>query len=59
MRFTILAHGSRGDIQPYIALGLGLQRAGHAVRLAAPILYQDFITAYGLEFAPLAGTRRS
>jgi len=55
MRFTILAHGSRGDIQPYIALGLGLQRAGHAVRLAAPSLYQDFITAYGLKFAPLAG----
>jgi sterol 3beta-glucosyltransferase len=55
MRFTILAHGSRGDIQPYIALGLGLQRAGHTVRLAAPALYEDFITSYGLEFAPLAG----
>jgi sterol 3beta-glucosyltransferase len=55
MRFTILAHGSRGDIQPYIALGLGLQRSGHYVRLAAPVLYRDFITSYGLEFAPLAG----
>jgi sterol 3beta-glucosyltransferase len=55
MRFTILAHGSRGDIQPYIALGLGLQRSGHCVRLAAPALYQDFILSYGLEFAPLAG----
>jgi sterol 3beta-glucosyltransferase len=55
MRFTILAHGSRGDIQPYIALGIGLQRAGHAVRLAAPGLYQRFIESYSLEFAPLAG----
>ncbi len=27
MRFTILAHGSRGDVQPYVALGTGL-RAG-------------------------------
>jgi sterol 3beta-glucosyltransferase len=55
MRFTILAYGSRGDIQPYMALGLGLRRAGHGVRLAAPVRYQAFIESYGLEFAPLAG----
>lgn len=55
MRFTLLAYGSRGDIQPYIALALGLQRAGHSVRLAAPHLFADFVTGYGLEFAPLAG----
>jgi sterol 3beta-glucosyltransferase len=55
MRFTILAHGSRGDVQPYVALGIGLQRAGHAVRLAAPRLFEPFVTGYGLEFASLAG----
>ena len=29
MRITILTVGTRGDVQPYIALGLGLQAAGH------------------------------
>jgi sterol 3beta-glucosyltransferase len=55
MRITILAHGSRGDVQPYVALGVGLQRAGHTVRLAAPRLFESFVTEYGLEFATLAG----
>lgn len=36
MRITTLTYGSRGDVQPYIAVGRGLQRAGHQVRLAAP-----------------------
>ena len=31
MRITILTAGSRGDVQPYVGLGVGLQRAGHQV----------------------------
>ncbi|MBM3275516.1 MAG: glycosyltransferase, partial [Candidatus Sericytochromatia bacterium] len=33
MRLTLLAAGSRGDIQPMVALGKGLAHAGHAVKL--------------------------
>ena len=55
MHLTILAHGSRGDVQPYIALGIGLLRAGYQVRLAAPQCFQEFVSAHGLDFAPLAG----
>ena len=55
MRITLLAYGSRGDVQPYIALGLGLQHAGYTVCLAAPEMYRDFVAAYGLDFSPLAG----
>ncbi|MBL8165489.1 MAG: glycosyltransferase, partial [Anaerolineae bacterium] len=29
MQITILAAGSRGDVQPYIALARGLNAAGH------------------------------
>ena len=58
MHITILAHGSRGDVQPYVALGLGLKEAGHAVRIAAPELFRAFVAGYGLEFAPLAGDPR-
>jgi sterol 3beta-glucosyltransferase len=55
MHITILAYGSRGDVQPYVALGVGFKQAGHVVRLAAPRMFESFVTDYGLEFAPLAG----
>ena len=34
MKIAILTAGSRGDTQPYIALGVALQAMGHSVRLA-------------------------
>ncbi len=55
MKVSILSYGSRGDVQPYIALGLGLQRAGYRVTLAAPALFRSFVEQYGLRFAPLPG----
>ncbi len=55
MHITILTYGSRGDVQPYIALGVGLLRSGYTVRIAAPENFADFVTGYGLEFAPLSG----
>ena len=36
MNITILTYGSRGDVQPFVALALGLQKNGHIVKLAAP-----------------------
>ena len=53
MRITILAAGSRGDVQPTIALGLGLQRAGHCVTVAASLVFESFVRDYGLAFAPV------
>ena len=35
MKTIIPTIGTRGDIQPYIALGLGLRRAGHEITLAS------------------------
>lgn len=52
---TILAVGSRGDIQPYCALGLGLKAAGHRVRIATNRSFESFVTGLGFEFAPIAG----
>jgi UDP:flavonoid glycosyltransferase YjiC (YdhE family) len=59
MRITFLASGSRGDVQPYIAFGLGLQRAGHSVQVAAGLNYESFIREYGLGFQPMGGDFRS
>jgi sterol 3beta-glucosyltransferase len=36
MNITILTVGSRGDVQPYLALAGGLRRAGYQVRVAPP-----------------------
>ena len=52
---TILAVGSRGDVQPLCALAVGLQRAGHRVRVATHDNFKEFVSQLGLEFAPLAG----
>lgn len=54
MHITILALGSRGDVQPYIALGRGLKQAGYSVRLGAPENFQSFAAQYGLDFFPIA-----
>src|SRR3712207_7390192 len=40
---TITTAGSRGDVQPYVALGLGLKEAGHEVRLATYTPFEGFV----------------
>ncbi|HRN67236.1 MAG TPA: glycosyltransferase [Promineifilum sp.] len=52
---TIVTTGSRGDVQPFIALGLGLTANGHTVRLATHTLYADWIQSNGLGFSPVEG----
>ena len=55
MNITMLTYGTRGDVQPFVALGLGLKKAGHKVRLAAPETFKNFVEGFGLEFFPLPG----
>lgn len=55
MNITILTYGSRGDVQPFLALAVGLRKRGHHVRLAAPHRFADFVAGYNIPFAPLAG----
>ena len=50
---TIITMGSRGDVQPYIALGLGLEKAGYRVRIAAPAVLCNLVTQYGLTALPI------
>jgi polyketide synthase PksN len=52
-KITILAFGSRGDVQPFVALGKGLKKAGYAVTIAAINEYKEIIANNGLYFAPL------
>ena len=53
MRIKIVTLSSLGGTRAYIALGLGLQRAGHSVQLATFPFLQEFVSSYGLDFAPV------
>jgi sterol 3beta-glucosyltransferase len=55
MRITIIAPGSRGDVQPYLALGRGLKQAGHVVRLVTHQNFEGFVNSHGVEFWPIEG----
>lgn len=55
-RFALLALGSRGDVQPFIALGLALLERGHSVRLLAAADYEALSETYGLPFAAVGGS---
>jgi sterol 3beta-glucosyltransferase len=53
MRISIIAFGSRGDVQPHIALGVGLRAAGHEVRLVTHELFEPLIRGLGKDFFPV------
>lgn len=48
MKVAIPLTGTRGDVQPAVALGLELRRRGHDVLLGAPPNLVDFATRTGL-----------
>jgi len=52
MKITMTLGGSRGDVQPCVALGIGLKAAGHEVCLAAPETFETLILGNGLDFHP-------
>jgi len=55
MNITILTYGSRGDVQPFLPLSLGLMANGHSVKLAAPARFKQLIEEHGIQFVPLPG----
>lgn len=55
---AILCVGSRGDVQPYVALADELSSRGHSVTVATHSTFHDLVTARGLDFAALPGDPR-
>lgn len=54
MRIAIICNDTRGGVQPYVALGRGLARAGYDVRAVAPAALAWLFTAAQLPVAPLS-----
>ena len=50
LKILVLTLGSRGDVQPYVALGQGLRAAGHDVSICTSEHFAAFITAHGLDY---------
>jgi len=59
MKVTIIAPGSRGDVQPYVALGKGLKDSGHVVRILTSKEFQNLISDFGLDFFDMGGNVES
>ena len=50
MQITVIATGSWGDVQPYIALAVGLQKAGHTVHLVSTTDFKELARSHDLRF---------
>ena len=55
MNIGIYTYGTRGDLQPYVALALGLIEKGHQVTISATEDFAAFVEGFGVSFDPLAG----
>lgn len=55
MHFVCLTIGSRGDVQPYIALGLGLKQQGHRVTIVTHEEYKEWVVGFGIEHRTAGG----
>jgi hypothetical protein len=56
LNVVIQVVGSRGDVQPFVALGKVLKETyGHRVRLATHPTFKDFVIENGLEFFSIGG----
>jgi UDP:flavonoid glycosyltransferase YjiC (YdhE family) len=52
---TILTLGSRGDVEPFVALGIGLAQRGHEVTVATHEPFRPVVEQRGLRFHALPG----
>ena len=52
MRITLYAIGTRGDVQPMLALANGLRAAGHELTFVAGSNFEPYVTAHDMHFRP-------
>ncbi|RDB18077.1 Sterol 3-beta-glucosyltransferase [Hypsizygus marmoreus] len=55
LHFVCLTIGSRGDVQPYIALGLALKKEGHSVTIVSHEEYKDWIEGFDIRHRTAGG----
>jgi UDP:flavonoid glycosyltransferase YjiC (YdhE family) len=50
LRIVVPTIGSRGDVQPFVGLGMGLQAAGHDVCLATHADFEPLVRSHDVDF---------
>jgi UDP:flavonoid glycosyltransferase YjiC (YdhE family) len=58
MRFVLVTTGSSGDVKPFLALAVGLEKVGHQVRLAGPEDARAACERLGIEFYPIEASHQ-
>ncbi|CAK9176341.1 unnamed protein product [Ilex paraguariensis] len=58
LKIAMLVVGTRGDVQPFLAVAKRLQEFGHHVRLATHANFRSFVKSDGIDFYPLGGDPR-
>ncbi|KAK9903642.1 hypothetical protein M0R45_001065 [Rubus argutus] len=58
LKIAYLWLGTRGDVQPFLAMAKRFQEFGHHVRLATHANFSAFVKSAGVEFYPLGGDPR-
>ncbi len=53
MKISILCVGTRGDVQPNLALAIALKKRGHEVILGAPDNFKEWVEKHGVAFYPM------
>lgn len=59
MKIVVIAFDTRGGVQPYVALSLGLQRAGHHVTMITTEGFRELVSGHGVTIAATAGDTES
>ncbi|MGO1056112.1 glycosyltransferase [Crossiella sp. CA198] len=59
MRVVIMTVGTRGDVAPFLGLGVRLHAAGHEVTVATQQSSAELVTGAGLAFRPLPGDMKA
>ena len=59
MRVLLSTIGSRGDVQPLVALAMQLKALGQEARLCAPPDFREWVEGFGVPFVPIGPEVRS
>jgi sterol 3beta-glucosyltransferase len=54
MKVALVTFGTRGDVEPFVALAQRLRRAGHDAYLTAPSNFAGLATRHGVPFRPFS-----
>ena len=57
MEIIVLTIGTRGDVQPFVALCKGLKRAGHRPRIASHGCFKAWVEGEGIAFKDIGSER--